>query len=50
MWGCSIMFAPPASAKEHSFRRRLWQAKWTATSDEEQAVSMVKLGPSNPRT
>ena len=30
--------------------RRLWQARCTATSDDEQAVSTAMLGPCSPRT
>ena len=30
--------------------RRLWQARWTATSDDEQAVSTARLGPRRPST
>ena len=43
--GVSIRFAPAASAMEHSPARRLWHARWTATSEEEQAVSTTRLGP-----
>ena len=40
---------PPASARSHSPARRLWQARCTATSDDEQAVSTATLGPRRPR-
>ena len=43
--GERIRFTPPANASVDSPFRRLRQAKWTATSDEEQAVSMARLGP-----
>ena len=36
---------PPASATSLSPERRLWQARWMATSDDEQAVSIETLGP-----
>ena len=36
---------PAARAAPHSPLLRLWQARWTASSDEEQAVSTEKLGP-----
>ena len=36
---------PPASAMSHSPASRLWQARWTATSEVEQAVCTVTLGP-----
>ena len=32
----------------HSPARSAWQARWTATSDDEQAVSIVRLGPCRP--
>ena len=43
--GDSRTFTPPAKASEHSPSRRLRQARWTATNDEEQAVSIAMLGP-----
>ncbi len=46
--GVDITVTPPASAREHSPRRRAWAARWTATSEEEHAVSMVMAGPSRP--
>ncbi len=36
---------PPASAAVHSPALMLWQARWTAVSDAEQAVSTARLGP-----
>ena len=45
MAGDRIRFTPPASASVDSPLRRLVQAKWTATSDDEQAVSIAMLGP-----
>nr|WP_234024096.1 hypothetical protein [Sorangium cellulosum] len=44
-----MTLTPPASARLLSPERRLWQARWTATSDEEHAVSTARLGPSSPR-
>ena len=49
MNGSTITFAPPARATSHSPLARLWQARCTATSDDEQAVSTVMLGPSRSR-
>ena len=43
--GERITLTPPASARSHSPARRLWQARWTATSDDEQAVSTADAGP-----
>ncbi len=43
--GARITFTPPASASVDSPLRRLWQARWTATSDDEHAVSSARLGP-----
>ena len=40
---------PPASASAVSPLRSDWQARWMATSEEEQAVSTVTAGPSRPR-
>jgi hypothetical protein len=42
--------APPASASEHSPWRSAWQARWSATSDDEHAVSTDTAGPSSPST
>ena len=36
---------PPARAMSHSPASRLWQARWTATSEVEQAVWTEMLGP-----
>src|ERR1700682_5001202 len=47
--GVRIRLMPPASARLHSFARRLWQARWTAASADEQAVSTVMHGPCSPR-
>ena len=47
--GDRIRFTPPASAKSLSRVRRLRHARWTATSDDEQAVSTVTAGPSSPK-
>ncbi len=48
MCGCRMMLAPPASASAHSPLRRLRTARCTATSDDEHAVSSVRLGPRSP--
>src|SRR5437667_54976 len=48
--GVAITATPPARASAHSFDRRAWTARCTATSDEEQAVSSVTDGPSSPKT
>ena len=40
---------PPASAIVHSPDRSAWQARCSATSDDEHAVSTVTAGPSRPR-
>src|SRR5207247_10542206 len=47
--GHRITFTPPARARPHSPRRKLWQARGTATSDDEQAVSTATLAPWRPR-
>src|SRR5438270_5431613 len=47
--GVKITFTPPAMARFDSRRRRLWHARWTATRDEEHAVSTVKQGPRKSR-
>ena len=39
------MFTPPAMASSDCPVRRLWQARCTATNDDEHAVSMVSDGP-----
>ena len=41
----SVIETPPASAMSHSPASRLWQARCTATSEVEQAVCTVRLGP-----
>ena len=43
--GDSTTFTPPPRARSHSPARRLCAARWTATSDEEQALSRATLGP-----
>src|ERR1051325_9504331 len=43
--GTSTRFTPPARARLDSRAQRLWQARCTATSEDEQAVSTVRLGP-----
>ena len=43
--GRNMAFTPPARATEDSPSCRLWQARWTATRDDEQAVSRERLGP-----
>src|SRR4051794_1028319 len=43
------MLRPAAMAIAHSTLRKLWQAKCTATNDEEQAVSTGKQGPCKSR-
>ncbi len=44
----SMRVTPPASARSHSPSRRAWQARWTATSEEEHAVSSATQGPCSP--
>ena len=46
--GVPITVTPPASAIEHSPPRSAPHARCSATSEEEQAVSIVIAGPSNP--
>ena len=46
--GVRIRLTPPASARSHSPLRRPWQARCTATSDDEQAVSTAMPGPAGP--
>ena len=43
--GDSSRFTPAASATSESPVRRLWHARWIATSDDEHAVSTVTDGP-----
>ncbi|GLY15226.1 hypothetical protein Kisp01_22410 [Kineosporia sp. NBRC 101677] len=47
--GVAITVTPPARARVHSPERRAWAARCTATSEEEHAVSRVRVGPSRPR-
>src|SRR5262249_48732151 len=49
VWGDSTRLTPPASARSLSPGRGLRPARWTATSDDEHAVSTVRLGPDNPQ-
>ncbi len=46
--GVPITVAPPARASAHSPERSDCAARWTATRDEEQAVSTVTAGPWRP--
>jgi hypothetical protein len=46
--GRSIRLTPPASARSLSRSRRLWHARWFATSDDEHAVSTATAGPRRP--
>ncbi len=46
--GEDITVAPPARARSHSPARSACAARWIATSEEEQAVSIVMAGPSSP--
>ncbi len=46
--GVELTVTPPATAIEHSPRRSDCAARWTATKEDEQAVSTVIAGPSNP--
>ena len=43
--GTRIRFTPPATASSDSPSHRLLHARWTATSEDEQAVSIARLGP-----
>lgn len=47
--GVGMTQTPPTSASEHSSCRSDRTARWRATSDDEQAVSTVRVGPSRPR-
>ncbi len=47
--GVDITATPPASARSHSPERSDCAARCSATSEEEQAVSTVTAGPSNPK-
>ena len=44
-WAWRSRFEPPASASSDSPSQRLRQARWIATSEDEQAVSIARLGP-----
>ncbi|GAA4468605.1 hypothetical protein GCM10023170_082780 [Phytohabitans houttuyneae] len=46
--GVAMTAIPPAKASEHSPERSACAARWSATSDAEQAVSTVTAGPSRP--
>ncbi|PSK61580.1 hypothetical protein B0E53_06521 [Micromonospora sp. MH33] len=46
--GVAITVTPPARARSQSRWRSACTARCTATSDDEQAVSMVTAGPSSP--
>ncbi|AKA09222.1 hypothetical protein SAZ_40845 [Streptomyces noursei ZPM] len=48
--GVVMTVAPPATARVLSPLRSDWQARCSATSEEEQAVSTVTAGPSRPNT
>ena len=48
--GVPITVTPPASASVHSPPRSAPHARCRATSEEEQAVSIVSAGPSSPNT
>ena len=50
MLGVACTITPPATASEHSPCRSDWEARWSATSDEEHAVSTDTAGPSRPNT
>ena len=46
--GRKMRLTPPARARSLSRSRRLWQARCTATNDDEHAVSTATAGPRNP--
>src|ERR1700751_3498033 len=46
--GASNTLTPPARTKSASPARKLWQARCTATNDDEQAVSTAIDGPLKP--
>ena len=48
--GVAMTVTPPASASVHSPDRSAWQARCSATSEDEHAVSTVTAGPSSPST
>src|ERR1700736_5814649 len=43
--GRNMTLTPPASASDVSPLQRSWHARWTATSEDEHAVSSEMLGP-----
>jgi len=47
--GVESTVTPPASASSHSPCLSAWQARWIATSEEEQAVSILTAWPSRPK-
>lgn len=47
--GAAMTFTPPASATSDSPARSDWQARCTATSEDEQAVSTTMLAPARFR-
>src|ERR1700733_8167029 len=47
--GTRIALTPPARAIRHSPCRRLWQARWIATAEDEHAVSIDIFGPFSPK-
>ncbi len=47
--GDMMAFTPPATTRLLSPSRRLWQAVWMATSEDEQAVSIAMQGPRKPK-
>ncbi|ODA72362.1 hypothetical protein APS67_003540 [Streptomyces sp. AVP053U2] len=47
--GLVMTVAPPARARLLSPLRSDWQARCSATREEEQAVSTVTAGPSRPK-
>ncbi len=49
MPGVAMTDTPPAMATEDSPWRSDCAARWSATSEDEQAVSTVTAGPSSPK-
>ena len=47
--GERLRLTPAASAASASRRRKLWHARWMATNDDEQAVSVTTAGPFSPK-
>jgi len=43
--GERMRLTPPTRATSDSPRSKLWQARWAATREEEQALSTAMLGP-----